>query len=86
MACAVKKGEGITCFRCMLPFSHKGVDPINVWGSLPCEMRDFSFVFETYNLYFSIFQYNYVVLLEHLHQEILSYNILSSKKAILLII
>ena len=36
------------------------------------EMRDFSFVFETYNLYFSIFQYNYVVLLEHLHQEILS--------------
>ena len=50
------------------------------------EMRDFFFVFETYNLYFSIFQYNYVVLLEHLHQEILSYNILSSQKAILLII
>ena len=50
------------------------------------EMRDFSFVFETYNLYFSIFQYNYVVLLEHLQQEILSYNILSSQKAILLII
>ena len=27
------------------------------------EMRDFSFVFEIYNLYFSIFQDNYVVLL-----------------------
>jgi len=26
------------------------------------EMRDFSFVFEIYNLYFSIFQVNYVVL------------------------
>ena len=50
------------------------------------ELRDFSFVFETYNLYFSIFQYNYVVLLEHLHQEILSYNILPSQKTILLII
>ena len=27
------------------------------------EMRDFSFVFEIYNIYFSIFQDNYVVLL-----------------------
>ena len=27
------------------------------------EMRGFSFVFEIYNLYFSIFQNNYVVLL-----------------------
>ena len=30
------------------------------------EMRDFSFVFEIYNLYFSIFQDNYVVLLINL--------------------
>ena len=30
------------------------------------EMRDFSFVFEIYNLYFSIFQDNYVVLLMNL--------------------
>ena len=29
-------------------------------------MRDFSFVFEIYNLYFSIFQENYVVLLMNL--------------------
>ena len=27
------------------------------------EMRNFSFVFEIYNLYFSIFQDNYIVLL-----------------------
>ena len=27
------------------------------------EMRDFSFAFEIYNLYFSIFQDNYIVLL-----------------------
>ena len=30
------------------------------------EMRDFSFVFEIYNLYFSIFQDNYVILLMNL--------------------
>ena len=30
------------------------------------EMRDFYFVFEIYNLYFSIFQDNYVVLLMNL--------------------
>ena len=30
------------------------------------EMRDFSFVFEIYNLYFSIFQDNFVVLLMNL--------------------
>ena len=30
------------------------------------ETRDFSFVFEIYNLYFSIFQDNYVVLLINL--------------------
>ena len=30
------------------------------------EMRGFSFVFEIYNLYFSIFQDNYVVLLMNL--------------------
>ena len=30
------------------------------------EMRDFSFVFEIYNLYFNIFQDNYVVLLMNL--------------------
>ena len=30
------------------------------------EMRDFSFVFEIYNLYFSIFQDNYIVLLMNL--------------------
>ena len=30
------------------------------------EMRDFSFIFEIYNLYFSIFQDNYVILLMNL--------------------
>ena len=30
------------------------------------EMRDFSFVFEIYNLYFSIFQDNYAILLMNL--------------------
>ena len=30
------------------------------------EMRDFSFIFEIYNLYFSILQDNYVVLLMNL--------------------
>ena len=30
------------------------------------EMRDFSFIFEIYNIYFSIFQDNYVILLMNL--------------------
>ena len=39
------------------------------------EMRDFSFVFEIYNLYLSIFQDNYVVLLMNLSGINFDFNI-----------